>query len=223
MANRFTGHGPQCWTDIVDMRRALDPNILVKAVDMAAYLENMGDWDIHLMKRPLIYRCPTTGNKYKIEATFYKMTAASLTLRVGAASSIEGRLLGEDGALAAAADTHRTIAGMMFPFYYNAGVDPTTTYESRETTLAIGDGIWVVRKGLVELDYAGATAYHDRLMAAASGEVTPSAAMAGPTAAQIIDNLYTGECIGYCNASAGVAGAGLDEGLLDMPDRYIIV
>ena len=180
----YDGHGPQAWTDINPNSFFKDPNIHIPAADVARYKEDQDIWDLYRRPRKVIYT-EVHNNityKYRLNLTFLVLPAAASSVTV---TDTVGRLLGNDGVLAAATDRPHTVAGFSLGKYFSVGVDSfgeaavgayaSSTLASDAfvvTTLAAGDGIWVIRGGTCVVDPAVTLSVGDQLSYAAAGEVT---------------------------------------------------
>lgn len=163
----FHGVGNSYWTDENDEMWMPSPNVVITAAEMASFIQNYGFQDMQKLERKVLYTDNATSRKYMLVLSFFVMPAGApnVTINVAGTSQIEGKFMLETGALSGARADRRTIAGLLFPFYYNQ--DKTTDYVS---VLSAGDGFWVVRDGPVELtnDNVGPTAVGDIVVTGAS-------------------------------------------------------
>tara|TARA_R110002110_G_scaffold30777_7_gene108903 strand:- start:4540 stop:5235 length:696 start_codon:yes stop_codon:yes gene_type:complete len=183
LVGTYDGHGPQAWTDLSPHSMFKDPNILIPAAEMTLHSEDQDRQDLYLRERKVIYTETVLNVTYKyiLNLTFYQHPAGATALTV--ASEIGG-LVGEDGAVAAAGDTHSTIAGVLLGKYFTVGVDsfgeaPIGPYGVTSlasdafvaTTISAGDGVWLVSSGTVVMLSAGAIAVDTEVIAANDGEI----------------------------------------------------
>jgi len=223
----FDGHGPQAWTDINPNSFFKDPNIHIPAADVARYKEDQDIWDLYRRPREVIYT-EVHNNityKYRLSLTFLVMPAGASSVTV---TDTVGKLLGNDGVLSAADDTHITAAGVSLGKYFSVGVDSfgeaavgpyaSSTLASDAfvvTTLAAGDGVWVIRSGRCAVLPDGAIAVGNPLTFGASGLVTTDpfssvdAALAENITVSFLGQaLSTGSATLFCLAD------------ISMPERY---
>tara|TARA_R110000787_G_scaffold14939_1_gene45951 strand:- start:1067 stop:1672 length:606 start_codon:yes stop_codon:yes gene_type:complete len=159
-----------------------DPNILIPAAEMTLHSEDQDRQDLYLRERKVIYT-ETVLNvtyKYLLNLVFYQHAAAgALTV-----SATTGKLIGEDGVVSAAGDTHSTIAGVSLGKYFTVGVDSfgetaigpygvssLAADAFVATTISVGDGVWLVGSGTVVIDCAGAIAVDTEVISATGGLV----------------------------------------------------
>jgi len=229
-AGTFDGHGPEAWTDLSPHSLFKDPNIIIPAAEVTLYSEDQDRQDLYLRERKVIYTevVANVTYKYVLNLTFYVNAGSALTV-----STTVGCLVGEDGALAGAADTYSTIAGLSLGKYFTVGVDSfgeaaigpygTTSLSSDafvSTTIPTGAGVWLVRSGTVAatFDDVGVTAAGDRMTGAADGEFTNTAH--ATTEAGLTDN-YGDSFFGIVRTDPNAA-APTTIGLLDLrlPERF---
>ena len=211
------------WTDIDNNFWSAfgPPNRIIKAAELAMMV---GDGaDAHLFKQPR--RCiyhhydGTNYTEYDVELTLYIMTAATLTINSGTDTACRGLFLGEDGAVGAASDFQYTIAGLMFPYYYK---QPKAEQQYVETTLAVGDAIWVIRNGLCDVKNVSGSTDEDKLVPANSGVAATAAALVAPgpqTDAIILAHSWLDRCLGRWKATVTTGNFGLAR--LCMPPRHV--
>ena len=223
----FDGHGPEAWTDINPNSFFKDPNIHIPAADVTRYKEDQDLWDLYKRPREVIYY-EVHNNitfKYRLSLTFLVLPAGASSVTV---SDTVGKLLGNDGVLAAADDTHITAAGVSLGKYFTVGVDSfgeaaigeyaVTSLASDAfvaTTLAAGDGVWVIRSGRCAVLADGAISVGDPLTFGAGGLVatdpfsTVDAALAENVTVSFLGQaLSTGTAALFCLAD------------IRMPERY---
>ena len=182
LVGTYDGHGPQAWTDLSPHSMFKDPNILIPAAEMTLHSEDQDRQDLYLRERKVIYT-ETVLNvtyKYLLNLVFYQHAAAgALTV-----SATTGKLIGEDGVVSAAGDTHSTIAGVSLGKYFTVGVDSfgetaigpygvssLAADAFVATTISVGDGVWLVGSGTVVIDCAGAIAVDTEVISATGGLV----------------------------------------------------
>jgi len=166
LVGTYDGHGPQAWTDLNPHSLFKDPNIIIPAAEVTLYSEDQDRQDLYLRERKVIYTEVVLGVTYKylLNLTFFVNPGSALTV-----SATVGKLIGEDGEVAAAADTHTTIAGLSLGKYFTVGVDSfgeaaigpygSSTLDSDafvSTTIPTGAGVWLVRSGTAVVDCSGA-------------------------------------------------------------------
>ena len=219
LVGTYDGHGPQAWTDLSPHSMFKDPNILIPAAEMTLHSEDQDRQDLYLRERKVIYT-ETVLNvtyKYLLNLVFYQHAAAgALTV-----TATVGKLIGEDGALAAAADTHTTIAGVSLGKYFTVGVDSfgetaigpygvssLAADAFVATTISVGDGVWLVRSGTVVVDCQAGIAAGTEVKAHGSvGEVQATAGAADVPAL----------LLGTSRVTSGGAALGLVD--LRIPER----
>lgn len=226
----YVGHGPEAWTDLAPNSFFKDPNILIQSDEVTRYKEDQDIWDLFRRPRQVIYTevNGTTTFKYRLDLTFMVLPAGASSLTL---SSTIGRVIGNDGALAAtSAESYATVAGFSLGKYFSVGVDSfgeaaigdyaVTSLASDafvEATATAGDGIWVIRSGTVVVDVGETVNAADRLTfsGAVAGELVKSA-YAGTIAgvAQLGGDTYLGVAL------ASRTGAGLTIAEIRMPERY---
>jgi len=231
LVGTYDGHGPQAWTDLSPHSMFKDPNILIPAAEVTLYSEDQDRQDLYLRERKVIYT-ETVLNvtyKYLLNLVFYTQPAGAGALTV---TATVGRMIGEDGALAGAADTHSTVAGISLGKYFLVGVDSFGEAAIGEygvsslaadafvsTTIPEGAGVWLVRSGTVVADFddVGVTAAGDLMTCAADGEFTNTAHGTGE--APLTDN-YGRSLFGVVRVDPNAA-APTTVGLLDLrlPER----
>jgi|TARA_R110001583_G_scaffold66809_4_gene191648 hypothetical protein len=160
------GHGPEAWTDLSPHSLFKDPNIIIPAAEVTLYSEDQDRQDLYLRERKVIYTEVVAGVTYKylLNLTFFVNPGAALTV-----SATVGKLIGEDGAVTAAADTHTTVAGLSLGKYFTVGVDSfgetaigpygESSYSADafvSTTIPTGAAVWLVRSGTAVVDCSGA-------------------------------------------------------------------
>ena len=182
LVGTYDGHGPQAWTDLSPHSMFKDPNILIPAAEMTLHSEDQDRQDLYLRERKVIYT-ETVLNvtyKYLLNLVFYQHAAAgALTV-----TATVGKLIGEDGVVSAAGDTHSTIAGVSLGKYFTVGVDSfgetaigpygvssLAADAFVATTISVGDGVWLVGSGTVVIDCAGAIAVDTEVISATGGLV----------------------------------------------------
>lgn len=225
------GHGPESWTDVEPRSFFKDPNILIQAAEVTRYKEDQDQWDIFRRGRKVIYTEVVAGvtYKYNLELVFYAQPAGtSLTV-----TSTIGCMIAEAGDLADANDTHSLVAGVSLGKYFSVGVDSfgeaaigeyavtsLATDAFVETSIAAGDGVWLIRSGTIAatFDDVGVTAAGDLMTCAADGEFTNTAHGTGE--GPLTDN-YGRSLFGVVRLDPNTA-APTTIGLLDLrlPERF---
>lgn len=213
----YDGHGPQAWTDLNPHSMFKDPNIIIPAAEMTLHSEDQDRQDLYLRERKVIYT-ETVLNvtyKYLLNLVFYQHPAGALALTV---TATVGKLIGEDGVVTAAGDTHSTIAGVSLGKYFTVGVDSfgeaavgpygessLSADAFVKTTIAAGDGVWLVGSGTVVIDCAGAITADVEVISATGGEVATGGGADGTLV------------LGTCRVDPGGAALGLID--LRLPER----
>ena len=214
----FTDH--RGWTDLTPGgSKFLPPNVIITAEDLALHGESQADSHLYSAGRPRIveYYDAANDRRFVMELYFYVHPAATADLTL---STTANRFITGAGALAGADATVDAIAGCCFSHYYTNTADFTNTGVSfQATTLTSGDGMWVVRRGRMAVDYAGAVTANLGLKTAANGEVTNVTAGWGSPGA-IEENVSSplGEFVGICREDPG--GVGIGDTELHLPRRY---
>lgn len=218
LVGTYDGHA-DAWTDLNPHSLFKDPNILIPADEVTLYKEDQDRQDLFLRERKVIYT-ETVDNvtyKYLLNCVFFVQPAGAGALTV---SSTVGKLIGEDGALAAAGDTHTTIAGLSLGKYFTVGVDSfgeaaigpygSSSLDANAfvaTTIPEGAGVWLIRSGTAVVDCSGAIAAGVEAKMDAGGELQASAGAADTP------NLL----VGTARVDPGGAALGLID--LRLPER----
>jgi len=190
LVGKYDGHGPQAWTDLSPHSMFKDPNIIIPAGEMTLHSEDQDRQDLYLRERKVIYT-ETVLNvtyKYLLNLVFYQHPAGALALTV---TATVGKLIGEDGVVTAAADTHTTVAGVSLGKYFTVGVDSfgeaavgpygessLSADAFVKTTIAAGDGVWLIRSGTAVVDCSAGIAAGVEVKANTGGKVQATAGAA---------------------------------------------
>jgi len=200
------------WTDLGPLSFLFQPNVLIRAANLAAvspYKETVDILDGSI-KRDVFYE-DNAGNRYFHELIPYvhPQGAGSVTIGTQATAAdgsvthtttCEGKLITEAGAIAAtgsAPHDANLLAGMLFSDYYTHFDGNYAGHENfHVTTIEEGDFLWVVRRGKVQLAATGTIGSAGLFLVtsgATDGAVAPAATIntAGTVAqyhASIIEN-----------------------------------
>ena len=230
--------------DLEDETRFWQPNIIIRAADFnQTFLTDrklVADSDIWYpgYVRRVIYR--VGGLEYPMELVPYIHPTGASAITLGSIAysaenvgtytpALQNRLLLWTGALAGAGALTRTIAGMMFADYYWHWDDNQHQMDLyHATTINAGDFLWLVRRGLITMDYAGAVADDGAIITAANGEVdaapaidTSSVANLSTTLLGHLENQNFAKKVGEARETVSGAGQYLTELMLPRDYRQV--
>ena len=190
------------WTDLDDHSRFRNaiPTTIITADEIAngEYDGLLGDVFKGEVNRRVVY-VDESGNRQYLELTLYihPVGAGAMTIRSAGVSTCRGRLVSELGDYTATKPLlNKTIAGGLLSQYSETSseIGSSTVREPVWLdTINEGDALWIVRRGRYLALGDGAITIDTAVVAddsgASSGGVEDAAAMAGPTAGQILENL----------------------------------
>ena len=236
-------NNPRGFTDLAEHSFLTQPNVIVKAADVALrqIIESADLYHAGGKNRHVIYET-TAGVKYALELVPYVHPAAALDITLGSVAydannvatftiSCEGRMLSELGVLIGANEEAEDVAGLLFGDYYYHVYDEIHELEAhRAVVIEEGDFLYLVRRGEVQLDSTSAVTDNDDMMSSATvaGEVETATALdTGGTIADydatVWKHIYgDGRPRGFALATAieTLAAAGLKWCRLLLPPRH---
>ena len=160
MAN-FTDH--RAWTDLQPHSKILPPNVIVTAEELAVHGEAQITSDLYQLGsqlRKVVYHDVASGRRYYMELVFYVHPAGAANITLANAAGVSqtnglallwaGTLSGATGA--SLNQPNDAVAGFLLSHYYTSTATPVGAgVHYVAPTLTAGDGIWLVRRGLMEV------------------------------------------------------------------------
>ena len=218
MAN-FTDH--RAWTDLQPHSKLQPPNVIITAEDLALHGEPQVTSDLYQMGselRKVVYYDVANARRYYMELVFYVHPAGAANITLANAlgvTQVNGLGLRWNGIvpLATASYTNDDIAGFFLSHYYTSTATPVGTgVHYVAPTLTPGDGIWLVRRGMMEVvaDAAIAAAGVNLVFnnASAAGRVAAGTAYAHSLAGYTDNSteLVNGKAVAISRGTAAGAG-----------------